>query len=213
GVKIEDGVVIDPSKYFWTDVGSPVIEKWENHQITSSISPAFFSGVAMVDKAAEHPENVEVDSLALTSSESWLEKDLKTGKAKYTDGTDTQGPISIAMVVTGLEDEEEESEEKSEEDKKEATSPRIVVVGDSDFANNVFADSLGNFDFFINSIDWLAEEQELISIRPKEQEQRKVTLTGSQSKFIFYSTVIGMPLIVIIIGIGVWMDRKRKRKR
>ncbi len=212
GVEIEDGVVIDPAKYFWTDVGSPVIEKWENHQITSSISPAFFSGVAKVDQAAEHPKNVEVQPLAKTSSDSWLEKELTSGKAKYNEGQDVKGPISIALAVQGINKEEEQadSEEKKE---TENNSPRIVVMGDSDFANNIFANSLGNFDLFINSINWLAEEEDLISIRPKQEEQRTVTLTGSQSKLIFYLTVIGMPLIIIIIGIGVWMDRKRKTKR
>lgn len=212
GVQIEDGVVIDPTKYFWTDVGSPVVEKWEKHQITSSISPAFFSGVMKVGEADEHPENVEISSLAKTSNDSWLEKELESGKAKYNEGDDVKGPISIAMVVQGIttaSDEEKTEDEKKDEDK----SPRIVVVGDSDFANNVFADSLGNFDFFVNSINWLAEDEDLISIRPKDQEERTVTLTGAQSKLIFYLTVIGMPLIVIIIGIGVWMDRKRKRKR
>jgi len=212
GVQIEDGVVIDPTKYFWTDVGSPVIEKWEKHQITSSISPAFFSGVMKIDEADEHPENVEITSLAKTSNDSWLEKELESGKTKYNEDSDIKGPISVAMVVQGITATEEEKE-SDEEKKDENKSPRIVVVGDSDFANNVFADSLGNFDFFINSIDWLAEEEDLISIRPKEQEQRTVTLTGAQSKLIFYLTVIGMPLIVIIIGIGVGMDRKRKRKR
>jgi ABC-type uncharacterized transport system involved in gliding motility auxiliary subunit len=214
GVEIEDGVVIDPTKYFWTDVGSPVIDDWQNHQITSSISPAFFSGVMKVGEASEHPENVEISSLAQTSQDSWLEKNLDSGQAKFNESDDIKGPISIAMVVQGIENEEDETnKEENKEEENKNKSPRIVVIGDSDFANNIFADSLGNFDFFVNSIDWLAEEEDLISIRPKDQENRTVTLTGAQSKLVFYLTVIGMPLIIIIIGVGVWMDRRRKRQR
>jgi len=212
GIVIEDGVVIDPAKYFWTDVGSPVIEKWETHQITAGISPAFFSGAIRVDRASEHPENVEVSPLAKTSNDSWLEKDLDSGKAKFDEGKDVKGPITIAMVVQGINHLDEEAEE-SEDKKDDSKYPRIVVVGDSDFANNIFSDSLGNFDFFVNSVNWLAEDENLISIRPKQEEQRTVTLTGTQSKIVFYLTVLGMPLLVIIIGAGVWLDRKRKEKR
>ncbi|NQV13709.1 MAG: GldG family protein [Parcubacteria group bacterium] len=210
GVTTKEGVIVDPKEYFWTDISTPVVKEWQTHQITDGLQPAFFPGVKSVGEADEHPENTEITTLASTSDNSWLEKNLSSQEAKFNEDIDEKGPLPVAVVVKGVVNNKE-GEENTEEDQESKT--RLIVVGDSDFASSMFSDALGNFDFFINAVNWLAEEEELISIRPKEEVQRTVTLTGSQTKLIFYATVVGMPLIVIIIGIGVWLDRRKRKKQ
>ena len=87
------------------------------------------------------------------------------------------------------------------------------MVGDSDCAINVYTESLGNLDFFLNAINRLAEDEDLISIRPKESTTNSLELTGSQIQFIFYTTVVIMPLVVVVIGIVVFVYRRRLKKR
>ncbi|MBU1178669.1 GldG family protein [Patescibacteria group bacterium] len=212
GVETKEGVVVDPKKYFWTDISTPVVQEWNSHQITNELPAAFFPGVRYVGQAETHPEYTEVTPLVSTSESSWLEKNLSAQEAELNEGVDQKGPVPIATVVNGVTSSKSEEEGDTTEGKKESKA-RIVVIGDSDFASNMFSDALGNFDFFINTVNWLAEEEELISIRPKEEEQRTITLTGGQAKLIFYSTVAGMPLLVIIIGIGVWLDRRKRKKQ
>ena len=64
----------------------------------------------------------------------------------------------------------------------EAPKPetRVVVVGDSDFAANAGLGIQGNRDLFMNTIGWLSQQENLIAIRPKNPEDRRITLTATQ---------------------------------
>jgi ABC-type uncharacterized transport system involved in gliding motility auxiliary subunit len=83
-----------------------------------------------------------------------------------------------------------------------------VAVGDSDFVANKYMDQ-ANPDLFMNSVNWLTEEEELISIRPKDQEQVQVQrLTGRQLRLVRYTSIFAIPLLLLIAGIGVWWKRR-----
>ncbi|MFA6296687.1 MAG: Gldg family protein [Patescibacteria group bacterium] len=207
GINLTDGLVIDPTKAFFGDVAAPVVEKWESHQITEGLSAAFFPGVQMVSKGDKTPENILVNDLGKSSNDSWLENNLDTEKVKYDAGSDKKGPISIGTAAHQTKKVKEGDQEVAKE------GLRIVVIGDSDFAVNGYETFLGNQDLFVNSLHWLASEEELISIRPKEEEQRTVALTGSQGRIIFYLTVVIMPLTAIGVGIYVWSRRRKTRRQ
>ncbi|MEW6407437.1 MAG: Gldg family protein [Patescibacteria group bacterium] len=200
GIETNNNLVIDPAKYFLEDVGTIVIDKWILHKITENLPSVFFPGVSKVSPKKDLPKDITVQSLAKTSNNSWLEANFGNRNVKFDPGQDEKGPVSIAVAA-----------EKEKKDKAKKTGARLAVFGDSDFAVDAFSNILSNQDLFVNTVNWLAEEEELISIRPKEEEERKVALTGSQSKFVFYLTVVGMPLIVIVGGVAVWVKRKRKK--
>lgn len=86
---------------------------------------------------------------------------------------------------------------------------RIVVVGDSDFINNVFYGLLGNSDFFLNSINYLAGDEKLISIRPKRGLGDRVFITEAQGRFIFAICLVLLPLSAVGTGVTV-LVRNRK---
>ncbi len=207
GVDMKDGFVIDPKNYFMTDPGTPVIEKWETHQITQDLPFVFFSRVGNISPLEGKIENVQVDILANTSPDSWRETNIDSDKVIFDEGQDEEGPLPIAVAI-----QETATEEVAEGEEQEKLT-RIVVVGDSDFAINIYTESLGNLDFFLNAINWLAEDEDLISIRPKESTANSLELTGSQIQFIFYTTVVIMPLTIVVIGIVVFVYRRRLKKR
>ena len=84
----------------------------------------------------------------------------------------------------------------------------IVVVGDTDFASNKYSGSAKNSDLFINSINWLAKDFELISIRPKTQAYRELVLTKSERDFIRWSGWLLMPTLVTLGGFISWWRRR-----
>ena len=47
------------------------------------------------------------------------------------------------------------------------------MIGDSDFAANGTLGVPGNRDLFMNTIGWLSQQDNLISIRPKEADDRR----------------------------------------
>jgi ABC-type uncharacterized transport system involved in gliding motility auxiliary subunit len=113
---------------------------------------------------------------------------------EFNEGFDIAGPITIAVLI-----------EKTMGDGKMS----LVVYGDSDFAKNGYWNNQQNADLFLNTINYLAEEEDLISIRPKEIDDRRVTLTQADVKTLFYLVVIAIPVLVIIAGVVLYVKRSK----
>jgi ABC-type uncharacterized transport system involved in gliding motility auxiliary subunit len=144
-----------------------------------------------------------------TSPQSWAETDLKelftSGKPKINpDKGDTAGPVVLASAVSA-----------AAPDAPPAASPdlprpeaRMVVVGDSDFLANGGLPIPGNKDLGLNMANWLAQQENLISIRPKDPENRPLTLTADQKSLVVWLTLVIVPLLLIGNGIRVWWRRR-----
>jgi len=128
-----------------------------------------------------------------TSDESWAETDFSTGKVAYDEGKDKKGPITLGVAAN-----------KSRGDKE----ARLVVIGDSDFAANQFVSVQRNGDLFMNSINWLAQDEDLISIRPKNPTDRRVSMTEADQNQLFWVAIIFMPLATIGSGAYIWWKRR-----
>ncbi|HYL63073.1 MAG TPA: ABC transporter, partial [Candidatus Methylomirabilis sp.] len=63
-------------------------------------------------------------------------------------------------------------------------------------------------DLFFNAVNWLSEEESLISIRPKSATNRRVTLTAMQEKMLSWFDLIILPLLVILGGVLIWVKRR-----
>ena len=86
---------------------------------------------------------------------------------------------------------------------------RVVVVGSSNWlSNNIIAAPVGNRDLVLNMMNWLTSEEDLISIRPKDPDDRRLTVSGNSMRFLFLTSVIFLPLFVIVSGISVWAKRR-----
>jgi ABC-type uncharacterized transport system involved in gliding motility auxiliary subunit len=81
---------------------------------------------------------------------------------------------------------------------------RLVVVGDSDFAANYSLGIQGNRDLFLNIANWLTQQENLVAIRPRQPEDRRITLTADQQLRIFWLSVFMIPGAVLGTGIYTW---------
>ncbi|MCU1328175.1 MAG: ABC-type uncharacterized transport system involved in gliding motility auxiliary component-like [Bryobacterales bacterium] len=89
------------------------------------------------------------------------------------------------------------------------TAGRVVVVGSSNWmANFMLSAPIANRDLAMNVMNWLTSDEELISIRPKEPEDRRLSVTGGALRSMFFFSVIGLPLFVILSGVSVWWKRR-----
>ena len=85
---------------------------------------------------------------------------------------------------------------------------KIVAFGDSDFVSNEFYTSRDNSDFFLNSVNFLTDDYDLISIRPKVFPVRELVLTANQRDFIQWSSWFLPPTLLLVIAALIWWRRR-----
>jgi ABC-type uncharacterized transport system involved in gliding motility auxiliary subunit len=216
GITVDDDVVIELNpigQVFGVGPLVPVVGQYDPHPITKDMGGVMtlFPLTRSVEPAKALPKGVQASPLAQTSRQSWGETDknvFQTGKATPDAGEKT-GPLPVAAVATV--DAEPPAKVEGGEAPKKAAKARIVVVGTADFASNQFLGAQGNRDFFLNVVSWLAEEEDLISIRAKDPKQNPVVLTSAQSRLVWGLPLVGLPGAVLICGLVVIAQRRRAR--
>jgi ABC-type uncharacterized transport system involved in gliding motility auxiliary subunit len=156
------------------------------------------------------PQGKTVQSFVQSGTSAWAETDVKgletqsEPKAEPDKG-DKNGPVSVAVAVNTPAP----PDDAKPDDPKTPPQTRIVVFGDSDFASDAFGNQLGNADLFLNAINWLTAQENLISIRPKEPGNSRLLMTPTQITVVNYSVLLGIPLLVFAAGIMAWSRRRR----
>ncbi|HET8529972.1 MAG TPA: Gldg family protein [Methylomirabilota bacterium] len=218
GITVDDDVVIELNpigQVFGVGPLVPVVGQYDPHPITKDMGGVMtlFPLTRSVEPAKALPKGVQASPLAQTSRQSWGETDknvFQTGKATP-DPTEKTGPLPVAVVATVDAEPPVKPEGAAADGPKKAAKARIVVVGTADFASNQFLGAQGNRDFFLNVVSWLAEEEDLISIRAKDPKQNPVVLTSAQSRLVGILPWAGLPAAVLICGIVVIVQRRRAR--
>jgi ABC-type uncharacterized transport system involved in gliding motility auxiliary subunit len=144
--------------------------------------------------------------LVMTSDKSWGETDLKNQQVAYDRLRDIKGPLTLAMTVQPIPPKKQSAHADAA---APSSAARLVVFGDSDFATNSFFRLYGNGDLFLNVINWLAEDEAVISIRPKAAEMSPLILNSEQEGLLFWLSVIILPGAALLVGLGSWQWRRR----
>jgi ABC-type uncharacterized transport system involved in gliding motility auxiliary subunit len=197
-ITVGNNVVIDASgmgQLMGAGPEIPLVVTYGDSPITKSLQRqmTYFPiarTVSIADKSKQDPSGVE---LLMTSPQSFTKPKLEH-KVQYDSKTDQIGPLSLGVAA---------SETKGDK------SSRLVVIGDSDFAENQVLGGPGSDgDLFLNTINWLAQDENLISIRPKPETSRHVTLTLAQATALAWIDRFFLPGLVIIVGISLWWKRR-----
>ncbi len=143
----------------------------------------------------KNTDKTSVEKLFDSSSSSLATSDLNSAKVNVNDPKNKKGPLTIAAAGTYNTG-------------KENSQGRFVVIGSSSWAANSFVSFNGNDDLALNTINWLASDEDLISIRPKQQEDRRITMTRTQLNLVRLTSQFALPLAVVIVGVGVWWKRR-----
>jgi ABC-type uncharacterized transport system involved in gliding motility auxiliary subunit len=225
GFTIGNDIIIDKqSTMLGANYLTPVVMEYnQKHMIGRDFSFVTFFPVARSIKVREEPAKGKFN-LAKTGSSSWAKStgELDEDEIKFDPAEDQRGPISLAAVsvikvmngetppLDQVNDRGDAGAVTPESDLKEGVNRwgRIIVVGDSDFAANAYLKLMGNQDFFLNMIGWLAQETALVSVRKKPTELTPLTLTDTQSNLVFWLCVVLAPTLILAIGVGV-VGRRR----
>jgi ABC-type uncharacterized transport system involved in gliding motility auxiliary subunit len=216
-IEVGTNVVVDVSgmgQLLGTGPEVPVAAKYQPHPITDRFNLiTAFRLARSVTPVAGSTSGRFAQTLVETSPGSWAETDIKTlmttGQvARDPDQGDIEGPVSLAVAVSSPTTDPPGAAEAEPPDETPRSEMRMVVFGDSDFASNGWLGIQGNRDLFMNSVNWLAQQENLISIRPRDPEDRRITLTSDQQRRIFWLTVLIIPGLILFAGIQTWWRRR-----
>jgi gliding motility-associatede transport system auxiliary component len=214
GVDVGSNVVVDVSgmgRLIGASEAMPVAVRYPSHPITERFNIMTVYPLARSAAPVTGGVNGHIaQSFVETSDRSWAETDLAGLFASKPvqlneDKGDKKGPITIASAVSA-----DVTAPDAKPGEKDAPKPqtRVVVFGDSDFAANSALGLPGNKDLFMNVVGWLSQQESLISIRPKDPEDRRITLTSTQQANINWLSMLIIPGAIFGTGIYSWWRRR-----
>lgn len=218
GLSVGDDVVLDASgmgQLLGTDASVPVAANYPAHPITDRFQlMTAFPLARSITPIPGGTDGHTAQPIVETSPQSWAEADLGSlsgGEAVSFDEAagDKRGPIVLGAAVSAPAPEQPEpATPPADGEAPPARESRVVAIGDSDFAANYGIGIQGNQDFFLNTVNWLAQQENLIAIRPREPEDRRITLTADQQARIFLLSVFLIPGLVFGAGAYTWWRRR-----
>jgi len=222
GINAGDDIVLDASgmgQLIGTnDASVPVVPPpYPSHVITEGFSQLTGYPLARSMTNLEGGSNGHIARpILITSPRSWAEADLSSlvgGKVAFdADKGDKQGPITLGAAVsapaTDVPPPPAGNGSPAAPDSERKPESRVVAIGDSDFVANFAIGIPGNRDFFMNSLNWLAQQENLIAIRPREPEDRRLTLTADQQQRIMLLCLFILPGLVFASGVYTWWQRR-----
>jgi ABC-type uncharacterized transport system involved in gliding motility auxiliary subunit len=228
GLELHDDIVIDKlSRVFGGSFLMPVVTQYGLHKITEGFNIAtFYPEARSIRPTSEAPEGVHLEILASTSQEAWSEMDqemLKKGQAGFDENVDLPGPVPLTVLA----EIENVDPLKANPDAKAGAQPAaqpqnagdesagqkatLVVCGNSGFADNTHFGLSGNGDLFLNVANFLAEEEALITIEPREKKGQPLILTQNQARLLFWISLVLVPFMILLAGFTVYRVRRSQR--
>ena len=216
GIQVGNNIVVDVSgmgRLIGTDASVPVVAPpYPSHAIAQRLSLLTAFPLAREASPVSGGVNGHVaQSFIETGPRSWAETDLKslmtTGAVSLDESKgDKKGPIPLGSAVSAAATPATPPKPGEPDAPKPET--RVAVIGDSDFAANGTLGVPGNRDLFMNTIGWLSQQDNLISIRPKDADDRRITLTATQESNIFWLSLLIIPGFIFGAGVMTWFKRR-----
>lgn len=196
GVKMDKDLVLDLSgvgQLFGLGPEFPIITKYNDHAIVRDMKDEATGFPITRSMQVTKGDKTMVSALFSTSDDAVATEDLKNPQVNVKAAKPGARVLAAAgTYATG----------------KENSTGRFVVVGTSRWIGNGFLAFNGNRDLYMNMLNWLSSDEDLISIRPKDPEDRRLNMNPLQATMLFYGSVVLLPLAIIMAGVGVWWRRR-----
>jgi ABC-type uncharacterized transport system involved in gliding motility auxiliary subunit len=172
-----------------------LVTSYDSHAIVNDLKRTVTGFPLSRSLEIKNGDKTTIEKLFSSSDSSLATTKLDSPDINPKDPKNTNGPLLLAAAGTYNSG-------------KENSQGRFVVMGSSSWAANSFIGFNGNRDLALNTINWLASDEDLISIRPKERDDRRITLTQAQMSWVRITSQFLLPLLVIFAGVSVWWRRR-----
>ena len=192
GVTLNKTLVLDTSgvgQVFGMGPEVALVTRYTAHPVVRTMRETATGFPLVRSLEVKNGDKTTAEALVHTSEATFATSNLASGEIKL-NPNDKKGPFVLAAAG------------------KAGDKGQFVVVGSSSWIANSFLRFNGNRDLFLNMMNWLSADEDLISIRPKEPEDRRLNMTRNQMSLVFYSSVLGIPMLILAAGLGVWWQRR-----
>lgn len=201
GVGMKNAIVVEPDPSYSTQQNPLfLVPMLQEHEIMTPLVnaklPVFIPGAQVIETLSVKKNSTIIEPLLTTTDSAWAKTDSLNAKTINKEANDLTGPFNIAVAITDTSNT--------------SKNTKLVVVSNGSFADSDYADLYGNSDFIVNSINWLQDKKDLISIAPKNISEGGLNLTSLQALMYSGIVVIIIPLIIAVWGISVLLRRKRQ---
>lgn len=172
-----------------------LVMRYDSHAIVNEMKGTATGFPISRSLETKNGDKTSVTKLFDASEGSLATTKLDDPNINTSDPKNKKGPLTLAAAGTYTTG-------------KDNSQGRFVVVGSSEWATNGYLGFQGNRDFALNAVNWLSSDEDLISIRPKEPEDRRVTMTQAQIRWVRITSQFLLPLVVLGIGVVVWGRRR-----
>jgi ABC-type uncharacterized transport system involved in gliding motility auxiliary subunit len=212
-VKARNDIVVDQNplaQIFGTSPTMPLILTYGSNPIVEPLerSATLFPVTRSFEVSEETRPGVRVDKLCETSPQSYGYMDVSSTEREitvsYREGRDVRGPLVVAVAGTVRPAAQGGNGVETES----SIEGRFVALGTSALAANNYLSFQANRDFILNAVNWLAAEEDLISVRPKPPEAQQLTLNEQQMRRLMIFGIFGVPGLIVAAGLSVWWRRR-----
>ncbi|WP_019897568.1 GldG family protein [Methylotenera mobilis] len=203
GLQVSPGVVLDmASAQYGADARVAFASLYGEHPITTNFMlRTLFPESHEVSAVGTDENGWKVSKLVEVAPNGWLSsaKLAKGAKPVFNEKTDKRGPINIGVALERIYGKK---------------GQRVVVMGNANFLSNTFITNGGNLDLGVNIVNWLAGDDNLITIQPMPLKDINVSIPDTdQGRLVawtvFHSFQYFIPLGFMIAGLYFWWKRRR----
>ena len=162
-----------------------------------------------INKDKQEELQIKEEDILTTSDTTYFRKDV-SNESSSTDG-DEEGTFTIGAMLT-------KTISGNTDDEDNSITSTLIIYGENNFISDMQISSQvypmifleDNKDVVLNSIAYLTDKEEDITIRKDYTKESSFTATTGQKSTIIKIIFI-VPLAIIVVGIIVWQSRRRKK--
>ncbi len=192
-------VVEEDSNSFYANNKMYLVPYYTQHSVVEKLNDdrlfVLFPFSCNIEIMNETDRTVTLEPLLMSSDKSWIRYNINDASPEKAEA-DRQGPAILAIAV-----HKDNTDLRYDETK-------IIVAGNAMFVDNNYIDTQGNFDFFMNSANWVEDKDESIAIRPKLISSNMMFVKGEMYIIIMAASVLVIPLLAFLAGFIIWIKRR-----
>ena len=201
GVELNRAIVVEGDTAM--HVGNPLylVPDMATHDIMTPLRTADMRMLIPFSQAIDimdvRRRTLNIEPLLVTSESAWGKTNLESQTMEKEDG-DIEGPFNIGVAVT---------DEVFVDNQTKTT--KLILLANAGFLNSEISSQVpGNANFLLNSLNWIQDREEAISIRPRSLATPRLNMNWQQQMMLAGVAVILIPLLILCSGLFVWMKRR-----